>query len=254
MENKVQRIDVQKSQDLLQNVTLSIQKATTIDHAINGTQLIKFERVIGRDKAVALICDMIIAQAGFFNLPNTVTVQQALEIAEMIIQENPYLTVEDIVIMFREAKMQKQGYEKPYGRLDGSLIFSWLNNYIERKLDRQDEIREREKKEHQNALHEAGANILEKLSPTITAMLNRNQDKPRPPVSGIMTQEKHLQFVRENISNMTIPELQTLVVKFRNQNMFGSYKDILIEISNEIKNREENSKVTKTTDRIHSNK
>lgn len=54
---------------------------------------------------------------------------QTLITAELIIQEYPNITLADITVIFRMAKLGKWG--EFYGRLDGQMILSWVDKYFE---------------------------------------------------------------------------------------------------------------------------
>ncbi|HAH35142.1 MAG TPA: hypothetical protein DCL81_00870 [Algoriphagus sp.] len=59
------------------------------------------------------------------------TEDQAIDTAYLLLEKYPYESFEDFVIMFRNAKMGKYG--ELYNRLDGQIIFKWMEEYMEEK-------------------------------------------------------------------------------------------------------------------------
>lgn len=56
---------------------------------------------------------------------------QAIETAYLLLDKYPHESLEDFVIMFRNAKTGKYG--ELYNRLDGQIIFKWMGEYLEEK-------------------------------------------------------------------------------------------------------------------------
>lgn len=198
-----------------------------IDQGINGTSLIKFKTNVGEKSAKAFLAGIIIKNSKFFNLVDNLTEGQSIEIADLLITEYPYITVEDINIMFRYAKTGKPGYEKPMSRLDGSVVFRWINTYIEEKLDRIEFLASQENQAYKE----------EPISPEFlerVASLIKEKTEPKEPLKPInrISFNKHEQYLRENISHFTVPQIKETIKHFTNQNMFHDC-DKLIEFLNE---------------------
>jgi hypothetical protein len=213
-----------------------IQAVTTIDQAIEGTTIVKFCRSLGKPEAIMVIADIICMKVGEWNLPNTLNTEQAFNVAEMIVTENPYMTVEDLVIMFREALMRKPGYKTTYNVLNAAVIFEWLNNYIERKLDRQEELREQQKAREKDELREASAEIMERLAPLLTKVIDAaSEPKKAEPKRASM--EQHTKFVIEHLDDYTVEELKKMKRTYVSHNMFGVYDELLNEIDKHLNDR-----------------
>jgi len=208
-----------------------IKTVTTIRQAINGTQLRKFEKAFGATEAAQLICEMIISQARYFNLVATISIPQAFDLAEMILQDYSLLTVEDLAMMFREAKMMKDGYEKPYQRMDGRLVFSWLNTYLAERNNELDRMYENEKKELHNQAYEAAAVMLLKI-PALQHLIEKKPENQNPVVR--RTMENDLENVRKNMITFSEDELKKLRKRYEMYNLKGQYDEMIKDIENEI--------------------
>jgi len=204
----------------------------SIRQAIEGYQIGKFIAEVGMANAVHVVADFIKRQVESFGLQKTITDNQIFEAAKLIVQEHPLLTVEDIAMMFREAKMMKDGYEKPYGRIDVSLIFSWLNNYLDHRLDNQDAEYLQEKKQQQNDAFEMAANLADLLEPLISK-------KPLPVITPVIQRpslEKQDAYIRANMANYDTRELHSLIKQFRSHHT-QVYNGIIAEMETEIMSR-----------------
>lgn len=108
-----------------------ISHSLTIADSIQAPTLKVLEKQYGKDDLATLISFMILQTARFFNLGNNLSEDQSLETAYLMLQNYPYETIEDFTLMFREAKKGKYG--ELYNRLDGQIIFKWMEKYLEEK-------------------------------------------------------------------------------------------------------------------------
>jgi hypothetical protein len=178
---------------------------------------------------------MIMTQAQYFNLVSTINIPQAFDLAEMILQEHPMLTVEDLVVMFREAKMMKDGYEKPYSRMDGRLIFSWLNTYIAARNEEIERQYEKQKKDLHNQAYEA-AGVLFTQVPALQSLIDK-QHARQGAGEGRRTMESDLQKVRLAMLSFSEDELKKLRKRYELYNLMGQYDQMIKDIEAEILNR-----------------
>ncbi len=79
--------------------------------------------VVAKAFLVIALVDLI----DFFNVTNTFTDQQINATADLIMQEFYWLKPEDFKLCFNNAKLGRYG--QTYNRLDGAVIFEWLNTY-----------------------------------------------------------------------------------------------------------------------------
>jgi hypothetical protein len=108
-----------------------ISHSLTIADSIQAPTLKVLEKQYGKDDLATLVSFMILQTARFFNLGNNLSEEQALETAYLMLQNYPHETIEDFTLMFREAKKGKYG--ELYNRLDGQIIFKWMEKYLEEK-------------------------------------------------------------------------------------------------------------------------
>lgn len=80
---------------------------------------------------VIILSDVV----SFFNVGKSMDSENQIpSTADLIIQEFPFLKVEDFKLCFNNAK--KGAYGRLYDRLDGQIIFEWINTYCsERSLE-----------------------------------------------------------------------------------------------------------------------
>lgn len=198
----------------------------TIDQAIKGTHLRAIKLIMGEAQTIKSLAGYLTTVADYFNVQANLTTDQAIMTAGLIIETHPYLTIEDIMIAMREAKSRIEGYEKPYGMIDGSLIFSWINTYIDRREDWLDKIRQQEKDAQKNELVEASSMIFKKLAQH--PKLIGSEDKPEPKkLEQNRTMEGWIRQVKEISVEFTDEERHEMIKKLHRQNMFGAYTELI---------------------------
>lgn len=136
-------IEARQSGDTLAVVT--IERGVTLEKAIQGTTIRNLIREIGDTTLLVALAGMILQTAGFFNLGKSITDEQALDTASLLIDSYPHETIEDFTLMFREAKKGKYG--ELYNRLDGQIIFKWMSAYLEMKAEHREKIHQKTKNE-----------------------------------------------------------------------------------------------------------
>lgn len=87
----------------------------------------------GREQMAAFIEANIVGLAGFCNLGASITPAQIQMTTEMILGEFGNLTIADVNLIFRRAKMGEWGVF--FGRLDGQMILSWCAQYLNERCD-----------------------------------------------------------------------------------------------------------------------
>jgi hypothetical protein len=222
------------SQNAITEFKKRVKSAIKIDHGINGITLIRFKKDVGDDNALFLLSTLIKRQSEFFNLVDNITDKQSVDIATLMMEEFPFISVEDLVVCFRFAKTGKELYEKPMSRLDGRIIFNWLNQYIEEKYDR---IELLEKQKNEDFKNEPIAPIiLEKVAEVMAEKEKRiitEKSITAPP----MTAERHEQYLKDNIESMTKENIKSLIKQFDSRNLFGGNDKIIEFLKEELKNR-----------------
>lgn len=85
----------------------------------------------GEAKMSAFVEMNIALLAVFCNLSNSITPSQVQMTAQMILSEFGNLTIADVNLIFKRAKMGEYG--EFYGRLDGQMILSWFGKYLDER-------------------------------------------------------------------------------------------------------------------------
>lgn len=116
------------------------ERAIDFDASVNGLILKNLSKEVGEDQIVTVLTGLILRASSFFNITNNLSEDQAIETAYMLLDRFSTETIEDFVLMFKNAKAGKYG--KLFNRLDGQIIIEWMGLYLEEKA----EFRE---KEHQ---------------------------------------------------------------------------------------------------------
>lgn len=113
-----------------------MERAISIKTTIEGTIIKDLSNQVGEDVLSTILTGLILRVSSFFNIgeANNITEDQAIETAYMLIDRFPSETIEDFVLMFKNAKAGKYG-EKLYNRLDGMIIIQWMYKHLEEKAD-----------------------------------------------------------------------------------------------------------------------
>ena len=108
-----------------------IERSVTIDKAVTGMTLKQACNVINEDVIIVTLIALIQRTSSFFNISRPMTEEQATDTAFLLFEKYPYETLEDFILMMKEGKSGKYG--KNYNRLDGAIIFEWMESYMEQK-------------------------------------------------------------------------------------------------------------------------
>ena len=82
---------------------------------------------LGETKARAAVVYLLADALEFFNASETISDTQVATTADLIIEEYPYMKLDDLKLCFKNAMKMK--YSKIYNRIDGQVIMSWLKEY-----------------------------------------------------------------------------------------------------------------------------
>lgn len=81
----------------------------------------------------ALLTIILIDLIEYFNVGKTMGEQQVVQTVKLIIDEYHYLKPEDFRLCFDNAKKGKYG--KVFDRIDGAVIFEWLNQHVNNRFE-----------------------------------------------------------------------------------------------------------------------
>jgi len=108
-------------------------KVRTITDVFNSENksLVLTKKEIGEMGIRALIVYAITDLISYFNIGKVMSAEQVAQTTDLIIEEYSQLKIDDFKLCFNRAK--KGEYGQVYDRLDGQVIFGWLEKYaIER--------------------------------------------------------------------------------------------------------------------------
>jgi hypothetical protein len=93
----------------------------------NMPSLAIIKRTKGEEASTRIVSEFIMAANDFFNVSVKMNPAQVAITSEMVIEKYYYLRVAEIKLCFRNAMFGEYG--EIYNRIDGSVIFSWLQKY-----------------------------------------------------------------------------------------------------------------------------
>lgn len=96
--------------------------------------------------AVEILVCIINEFLDFVNLKQSMSANQVIQTARLILEDYSQLKPDDFVLFFNKAK--KGHFGVAYNRMDGSVIFEWLERYLSEKNEEIEAIRLQEKKHH----------------------------------------------------------------------------------------------------------
>ena len=107
----------------------------TIQEALNpnSKQLSKIKLDNGENAAKLILIEAITDVVMFFNVGKTMNEQQLIQTVDLILQNYWYLRISEFKYLFNKAKIG--AYGKLYDRIDGSIIFEWIDKYLEERKE-----------------------------------------------------------------------------------------------------------------------
>jgi hypothetical protein len=114
---------IQKQLRKIDNIPAAIE--------IKTPSIASISKKFGEDFTQAYIEGWIVNLRDFLNVGKKMTDQQTQETAIMIVDEYYNLTIADINIIFKRAKLGQWG--QIYDRMDGQIILSWFYKYFQER-------------------------------------------------------------------------------------------------------------------------
>lgn len=101
----------------------------TIQDVFNAPEvgLSKIRKEAGEQKLQAMMYKWFNRFVGFYSTNGTMDAWQIADTINLIIDAYPHYTIYDFKLFFKFAKLGYYG--EVYGRMDGSVILSWLRKY-----------------------------------------------------------------------------------------------------------------------------
>lgn len=113
----------------------------------------------GETKLRAFMAKIIIDVVTFFNVGKIMKDTQVAQTADLIIDEFYFLKPDDFKLCFNRAK--KGYYGKVYDRIDGQVIFEWLNQYTNDRMTTASDTSIQEAERFKTPIGERTSNLLE---------------------------------------------------------------------------------------------
>jgi hypothetical protein len=107
----------------------------TIDDALKSItpELSFFRKQTGELVLCAVLTLLIDDLLNFFSIGKSMGERQMAETVRMIIDDFYYLNFDDLKLCFNNAKKEKYG--KIYDRIDGNIIYSWVQKYSNERVE-----------------------------------------------------------------------------------------------------------------------
>lgn len=115
-----------------------MEQTVNLDTAIQASSLKKLIQTTDEEVVVSGLITLILRTSAFFNIGKSMSEEQAIETAYLLLDKYPHESFEDFVIMFRNAKTGKYG--ELYNRLDGQIIFKWMGEYLDEKAEHREKL------------------------------------------------------------------------------------------------------------------
>lgn len=137
----------------------TFSKVSTVEDAIEAkTESLAFlKKHSGEDFILAYIKAWVLNCSEYFNVGKSMTEQQIDETSQFILLEYYTLTIADIYLIFKKAKLGHFG--QLYDRLDGGVILNWFERYFDERTKIFALKNIAESAEYKNELREASKKI-----------------------------------------------------------------------------------------------
>ncbi|MCM1031596.1 MAG: hypothetical protein NC410_09190 [Oscillibacter sp.] len=91
-----------------------------------------FKKEYGEQSLQAILVIVLNDVIKFFNVGKTMDLEQVVQTILLIMEDFYYFNIEDFKLCFNNAKRGKYG--KVYDRIDGNIIYEWLQKYSEERV------------------------------------------------------------------------------------------------------------------------
>ena len=110
-------------------------QVVTAEQAIDFThpQLSVIKKEAGEVIAKTILVEALTDLVMLFNIGKTMNPPQIIQTIDLILQKYWYLRLTELKYCFNQAKMG--AYGKVYDRIDGAIIFEWIEKYIEERKE-----------------------------------------------------------------------------------------------------------------------
>lgn len=196
---------------------------TVRDSIENGIQLRKLAET-NWEMMMKLLIRLIKNTSVFYNVNNNITDAQLVMIAQSLIDSYGYDNIEDVIMAMKTGRSGRYG--KLFGRFDGEVILSWMQQYLEEKAEQMEKIHHNRKFEPVEYDH--------RVSETIKGIAESRQVKPETPKVEV-THEAWKKWFDESIDQMTLQQLHDMRKDMFHNSVFQRYKNEIERIDIRIK-------------------
>jgi hypothetical protein len=120
-----------------------------------------YQRSAGEENTKAVMVIILSDVIDFFNVSNSMNANQVMNTIEIILDNYGYLKIDDFKLCFNQAK---RGCFGQIYRMDGNVILSWIETYINDRMNTAEEI---------NYAQHASMKMNEKRFPTFQELINK---------------------------------------------------------------------------------
>jgi len=139
---------------------------------------------------------VLVDLVNFFNVGKSMNHEQIIVTSGMIVDDYCMLKPDDLKLCFDNAKKGKYG--KVYDRIDGQIIFEWLELYLEERVQAIETLRRNESQQHKK----------DSAIPIIPMLPLSEKDKPVPMPSWFNIPEKKVPEINTRPLNQTDQQKQ----------------------------------------------
>ena len=115
----------------------------------------------------ALITTAITDYLDFINRRNTLNDRQVAQIAELILEQYPWLKTDDIILFFRQCNVAAFGHLYD---VSGNVFLEWMQEYIRQRQAATDDLIEQQRKEERQHLYDEYNRLTEQEKDEIANM------------------------------------------------------------------------------------
>jgi hypothetical protein len=151
---------------------VTYERRLSIDHALQSPSISKVSRQHGEVNVLKAITGALMVSCEYFNTTVPFTESQAVQTASLFIDQYGAESLEDILICLKNAKAG--AYGTLYNRIDGQVIFSWFQQYLDKKYERLEQMHHNKKKEASDISPDIISQVKQSLAAKVRSQQSQN--------------------------------------------------------------------------------
>lgn len=136
-------------------------------------------KTFGNFRILQVIMLQIVSVLEFFNLKSSMSENQISETAKLVYDEYHFLTIADIALCFKNARLGKYG--KLYAAIDGQVILLWFKQYCLERSNIAEDLALNEHQERKFAKTDIHPDIKQKI---LVMLEEKKKQQEQPKVEG----------------------------------------------------------------------